>query len=79
MSAQPWSRRRRERYDRRLLTKDSRRYGGAGEPRWRWLLFQALLWLSWRARWYPVTRVAGFVCIGRWMGWDFDTSWWPWR
>jgi hypothetical protein len=62
-----------ERNIRRALTVETRRQaGGNPAPRWRWAVFQALLWVAWRVRWRWVTRLAGLACLIRWMGWDYE-------
>lgn len=72
----PW----REVWIRRHLTVDSRKFARMQcqrQPRWRWHLFQAALWVAWRARMRWATRLAGLVCAAGFMGWDHPDSWWP--
>lgn len=38
-------------------------------PRWRWWLFCAALWLSWRVRWPWVQDLVTWAMRPEWLGW----------
>lgn len=46
------------------------------KPRWRWALFCAALWLSWRTRWDWAGRLMSWSVLPEWVhdGSPFDTS-----
>lgn len=40
------------------------------QPRWRWWLFLAALWLHWRTQWGWVDRLMTWACRFEWLGID---------